>query len=186
MTIGTYQTSENPTPENNQEPVGIVISRFNWDGELDAGFGQNGYIRTTLPYSRALGSRLVMQRDDKILVGATFCEAWMSSHPYTVVLRYDAGERLAVSEFNETDVFRVYPNPFKESVTIDFTLDDPEILSMDLYSNDGRKVANLMKNQEFQGGYNSQKLDFPGALADGVYSLKVFNGNDAVTIKIVK
>ncbi|KGO97343.1 T9SS type A sorting domain-containing protein [Flavobacterium enshiense] len=186
MTIGTYQTIENPTPENTQEPDGIVISRYNWNGDLDTTFGQNGHITTTLINSRALRGQLVIQRDDKILVGATFCEAWMSCHPYTVVLRYDSGERLAATEFDKKNAFLVYPNPFKESVTIDFTLDQPEVLSMDLYSNDGRKVANLMENRDFQAGFNSQQLDFPRTLADGVYFLKVFNGNDAVTIKIVK
>ena len=110
----------------------------------------------------------------------------MSCHPHTVVFRYNPGGRLSASEFDENNAFLVYPNPFRENVTIDFKLDEPKILSMDLYSNDGRKVANLMKDKDFQAGFNSQQLDFPEALSDGVYFLKVFNGNDAVTIKIVK
>ncbi|HSD13141.1 MAG TPA: hypothetical protein VLB74_00690, partial [Flavobacterium sp.] len=141
IAAGTYETSENPTPENNQEPAAIVIARYDTNGDSDENFGNSGYITTTLNFNRAINGKITIQSDGKILAGTTFCEAWFSCHPHTVIFRYNPDERLANAEFGENNAFMIYPNPFRETVTIDFTLNQPEVLSMDLYSYDGRKVT---------------------------------------------
>lgn len=186
MASGTYETSENPSPSDNQEPVALVIARYEINGDLDSSFGNNGYITTTLNFRSALNDRITVQPDGKILVGATFCEAWMSCHPHTVVLRYDPEQRLSASDMDKNNAFVLYPNPFNETVTVDFTLDQSEVLAMDLYSYDGRKVVNLLKDQSFQAGFNSQKLAFPSTLAGGIYFLNIFNGRETFNIKIIK
>ncbi|UOK41144.1 MULTISPECIES: T9SS type A sorting domain-containing protein [Flavobacterium] len=186
IAAGTYETSENPDPTNNFEPVALGIVHFKTNGDLDSNFGNKGYITSILINSRALDGKLAIQPDGKILSGATFCEAWFSCHRHTVVFRNDPSGRLVVSEFDKNHPFLIYPNPFRETLTFDFTLNQPEVLSMDLYSFDGRKVTALLKDQGFKAGFNSQKLDFSGTLAAGIYFITVSGENETKNFRIVK
>lgn len=186
LVAGVYETSVNPSPDDNPTPSGIVIACYDSNGDLDLDFGQNGNIFTTIENHRVFDDKLAIQSDGKILVGATLSNAWFSTHPRAVVLRYDPAQKLSIPQFNSKRAFLLYPNPIEEMITLDFTLQQSEVLSIELYGNDGRKILNLLKNQEFQSGFNSQKLDLPGMLADGIYFLTIFNGTSTITIKIVK
>jgi len=186
LVAGVYETSVNPSPNDNTTPSGIVIVCYDANGDLDLDFGQNGNITTTIENHRVLDDQLVIQPDGKILVGATFSNAWFSTHPRAAVLRYDPAKKLSNPQFNSKRAFLIYPNPVGEMITLDFTLQQSEVLSIELYGNDGRKILNLLKKQEFQSGFNSQKLDLLGTLAEGVYFLTISNGTSATTIKIVK
>lgn len=76
--------------------------------------------------------------------------------------------------------------PHREITNMDFTLSHAKAVSIDLCRNEGREMANLIKYGDFQAGFNSQQLDLPGTIADGVYFFRIYDGNNAVTIKIVK
>ncbi|WP_162147247.1 T9SS type A sorting domain-containing protein [Flavobacterium enshiense] len=168
-------------------PVYVGITRYYTDGSLDTAFGVNGTAATsagdgTVAYTNSIA----LQSDGKIIAGATFTSAGGASYPATLLLRYNS-RLLGQSEFGlAKKEFVVYPNPVKEKVNIDFELGQSEVLSIDLYSNDGRKVANIMKDKDFQAGFNSQQLDFPETVAAGIYFLKVSGENETKNFRIVK
>ncbi|ESU24103.1 hypothetical protein FSS13T_20740 [Flavobacterium saliperosum S13] len=186
IVAGIYETSVNPSPSDNPTPTAVMIGCYDTNGYLDLDFGQNGYIITAIENHRVLDDKLAIQSDGKILVGATFSNAWFSTHPRAAVLRYNPDQNLSIPQFNNKSTFLLYPNPVGETVTIDFTLKQSEELSIDLYGNDGRKIVNLLKNQEFQSGFNSRKLEMPDNLSRGIYFLTISNGTNTVNIKIVK
>lgn len=183
---GIYETSVNPTPSDNPTPSAVVIACYDVYGGLDLNFGQNGYIITAVENHRVLDDRLVIQSDGRILVGATLSNAWFSTHPRAVVLRYDPSQELSNTENEKKQVFLLYPNPVKEVITLDFNTQQSEKLSIDLYDNSGRLISNLLKDQNFPTGNHSQKLDLPDTLAKGVYFLAISNGTNTTNIKIVK
>lgn len=183
---GIYETSVNPTPSDNPTPSAVIIACYDAYGGLDLNFGQNGYIITAVENHRVLDDKLVVQSDGKILVGATFSNAWFSTHPRAAVLRYNPAQELSNTEFNKNPAFLLYPNPVKEMITLDFNTKQPEMLSVDLYDSNGRLISNLLKDQNFPTGNHSQKLDLPDTLAEGVYFLAISNGTNITNIKIVK
>lgn len=183
---GTYETGENPTPINNQAPIGIDVSRYDEDGELDLTFGDNGHARSIIDFSRVHDCKLAIQADGKVLIGVGYCESWYSCHPASLVVRYDINTFLSNADELLTDAFLLYPNPVKEMITLDFNLQQSEVLFIDLYDSSGRLIFNLLKDQNFPAGTNSQKMYLPGALAGGVYFLAISNGMNTTTVKIVK
>lgn len=186
IVAGIYETSINPTPQDNPTPTAIIVARYDVDGDLDLNFGVDGYIKTPVDLHRVLNDKLVVQSDGKILVGATLSNPWFSTHPRAAVLRYNPNQVLSSTEFeNETD-FLLYPNPVKDVATLEFRLLQPKVLSIDLYDSNGRLISNLLKNQSFSQGANSHKLYLPGILANGVYFLSVSTKTNTTNIKLIK
>ena len=183
---GIYETSVNPTPSDNPTPSAVVIACYDTNGNLDLDFGQNGYIITAIENHRVLDDRLVVQSDGRILVGATLSNAWFSTHPRAVVLRYNPSQELSNTENEKKQGFLLYPNPIKEIITLDFNLQQSEIVSVDLYDSNGRLISNLLKDQNFPSGSNSQKLNLPDALSRGTYFLTISNGTKNTNIKLIK
>jgi uncharacterized delta-60 repeat protein len=182
---GTYQVTANPTPDTDPNPVGSAAGVLESNGNLDLTFGHDGFLKTILSGYRVLNNKIVVQSDGKIVMGITYCESWFSCHPHTVVLRYNPEQTLSNAESNINLAFLLYPNPVKEMITVDFTLQQPEVFSMDLYDINSRLISHLLKDQNFQAGFNSQKLNLP-ALLKGIYFLRISNGTNTTNIKLIK
>lgn len=61
-----------------------------------------------------------------------------------------------------------YPNPFNPSTTIQFGLDEPALVTLNIYNMLGQEVAILLDNEEMEEG--PQEIDFSaGDLPSGVY-----------------
>ncbi|WP_158626842.1 T9SS type A sorting domain-containing protein [Flavobacterium sp. GT3R68] len=179
VTVGTY--------ENSLGSSDIALARYESSGDLDSTFGTGGIVTTSLGASSRSGANAVsMQTDGKIIVGGSVSEAFLSSHPHSVILRYNSG-LLSNSEFDmQKKHFVAYPNPVNQVVNLDFNLNQSDELSIDLYDSNGRKVANLLKETAFESGKHSQKMELPGTLANGIYFLQISNGINTTNIKIVK
>lgn len=179
ITVGTY--------ENAAGSSDIALARYQANGNFDTTFGTGGIVTTSLGNSTRSGANaVVMQADGKIVVGGSVSEAFLSSHPHSVVLRYNSG-LLSNSEFDiQKQKFSAYPNPVNQIVNLDFNLNQSEELSVDLYDSNGRNIVNLLKQTAFESGAHSQKLELPGTLANGIYFLHISNGINTSNIKIVK
>lgn len=168
-------------------PNQIALSRYSGIGALDDTFGNNGIVTTSLGESVRVGtSSVTLQPDGKIVVGGTFCEAYLSCHPHSFMSRYHS---VILSETELTtpkNTFLAYPNPVNEVVTLDFNLNQSEVLSVNLYDSNGRKIACLRNETGFQTGRHSERLELPGTLSKGVYFLTVLKGNTVSSIRIVK
>jgi len=170
-------------------PVVIGLSRYQSNGLADSDFGNNGLVTTSAGNNtRGAATSVAIQMDGKIVVGATFSEAYLSSHPHTLVLRYGSGETLTDGSnlsFQKNN-FLVYPNPVKEILNLDFYLDQPAVLSANLYNAAGKKVANLLEDKAFNNGFGTQQFQVSEHLPQGVYFLKITNGTNTTNIKLIK
>jgi hypothetical protein len=72
----------------------------------------------------------------------------------------------------------VYPNPASEYVYIQIENDNFKEYQVDLIGNDGRVIKSLKSSNP------QEKIDISG-LNDGLYLLKVSNGNNQIFKKII-
>jgi hypothetical protein len=104
-----------------------------------------------------------------------------------VVLRYDSPTGIAEGENNLPDEYGIsitnYPNPFNSSTTIKYILPEPGHVRIDIYDLLGRKVQNLVKEEQ-QAGTHSIVFDASN-LSSGVYFSRIQAGNEIETRPIV-
>lgn len=187
LASGTYKVSENPTPDTEANPYGSIVGLLESNGNPDVAFGHGGFLKTIFSGYRVLNNKMAVQPDGKIVMGITYCESWFSCHPHTALLRYSPETTLAVTKPVWNDKFIVYPNPLNDGpLLVDFNLEDQIVLSVSLYDCYGKKIASLLDKKEFEKGINTQKMDLPTPLAEGVYFLKITDGTNTTTIKLIK
>lgn len=80
-------------------------------------------------------------------------------------------------------LFQNYPNPFRESTRIQFTVDAEETVRLDIFDVLGRRVKTLT-NQPYEQGLHS--MDFEtGNLASGVYIYRLKVGDNILSRKMM-
>jgi hypothetical protein len=95
-----------------------------------------------------------------------------------------ACETIGIEETMTQAGFIVFPNPFSENLSIEFSLDKPCKVSMMVYNNMGQVVARTVESQ-FQPGINRLHLESSN-LPPGFYFLRLQAGDVSVTRKIIK
>lgn len=83
----------------------------------------------------------------------------------------------------EIEGLQIYPNPVSTSFNVSYNLINSGNVSINLYSLNGQKVANLLSNGEVEGIHN-QLLAIPPSVSNGIYLLQI-NANGNVAFKKV-
>jgi hypothetical protein len=79
--------------------------------------------------------------------------------------------------------FRAYPNPFSESITIEYSLPEPSPIKISLYDIFGNEVDVIERNEYQQG---VQRVEYSGSkLSQGMYFLRVMAGTMTATERVV-
>lgn len=94
--------------------------------------------------------------------------------PTSVEEIYTAGHNLRLS---------AQPNPFGQSGKINLTLDASSYTSLDLYNAMGARVENIIGSYWEKGSYTIEYNT--KNLVNGVYYLKLINGNNSETLRII-
>ncbi len=87
------------------------------------------------------------------------------------------------NESVESNTLSVYPNPFNGDVNISYPLTNKTFINVSLTDMTGRSVYSFNSSQDagiFRHSING------GQLGSGVYILRIINGNDIKTIKLVR
>ncbi|MGN6568086.1 MAG: T9SS type A sorting domain-containing protein [Flavipsychrobacter sp.] len=109
-------------------PMHVFVFRDNADGSLDTTFGTRGYTIVAAPtgYYHALGYRLAIQKDGKIIVGGVLTGSGASDH--YCVFRFNANGGLDTT-FNGSGMQIAPPSPSAICVTTDVkVLDNGKIV----------------------------------------------------------
>lgn len=77
-----------------------------------------------------------------------------------------------------------YPNPFSGSTLIQFSINAPASLKIELWDLNGRKIK-LIAEGNFEKGNHEMVLDNTD-LSTGVYLLKLITSDNVITRKLVK
>lgn len=149
----------------------FALVRYDFNGSLDNTFGSNGIVATALDTTSSFGA-VAMQHDGKILAAGSTRVILSTSNTtaFSVLTRYISGlpngsVDLAVSG----NSLKIYPNPAKHEVTLEYSIDDPEKISIFLFNSLGRCETTFILNQIQQPGCHSQKIILPEYLSNGLY-----------------
>lgn len=149
-------------------------------GVTDNGFGLNGVVQTTL--SGGVGSDawgVEIQTDGKIVLGGTNITANPTNFMTFSVARY-LGDINTTStlETKLTSLVRIYPNPAKESFSIEcdqFSTDDVNVTIHDMSGKLIRTFTNTSTHQH---------VDVRG-LQEGIYQLRISSKNNSSYHKLI-
>lgn len=84
-----------------------------------------------------------------------------------------------VEEVQNNIKLNLYPNPAQEYISVDLTLENAEIVSLNIFNSLGQMVQKTDAEQLF-AGTNHKKIQLSSQLNPGVYLLQVQIGNSAV------
>lgn len=164
------------------DPTSFALLRYNNNGTVDSGFGENGFSITSIEtFDNDVIKSVALQSDGRIVA------AGGSSHNGMVVLRFLSGLNLGLLDFcNENYPLLIYPNPIHSEAMLQYKLTKDEKLSIVLYDILGRQVQTFVTNQLRTQGEHKEVLQFSSALSAGNYILSISNGQGSQQVKIVK
>lgn len=164
----------------------VCLVRLMQNGQIDSTFNGIGKVITPIPNHNYSGYKGVLQPDGKLIVS---CMATISQSDIReiMILRYTIGSTIGKVELklNVGDVV-VYPNPFSNHATLQFSLLKDSKLTISLINMLGVKVADLANKTQFMAGENEIILNGYSDLPNGQYFVVISSSNGNVSIPIVK
>jgi Secretion system C-terminal sorting domain/Domain of unknown function (DUF5122) beta-propeller len=162
------------------------LIRYNGDGSLDAGFGNNGIISTFINnYYAICNAALFLPEGRVVLAGSSFNG---NDNDFAVV-RYITDLYTEVINFQSPSntVGYIYPNPVHEGkVTLQYELPAEENVSLSLLDVYGREVVDYFTNKKSSAGKHTEELALPNNCPSGFYLLFLKTEHGNVSIKLDK
>ncbi len=100
----------------------------------------------------------------------------------TVYQQYPAGIK---NVKNQSTAFTIFPNPAKEQIAISYNLKQSGNIEVNLYSCDGREIANLCNNIACEGN-NTQTIKLPASINPGMYFIQVIADGESSVQRVIK
>lgn len=164
----------------------IAIAKYKSDGRLDATFGNKGKL-LLLDYNKdtSIPHVFLKQIDHKIIFGGYITNEVEGSDFQLVrfLSDFNVGTFSPSVIANET---LIYPNPIKNTTTLEYTLENTEILTIQLTDLQGQILKTYLQNHPQTAGTYQQQIDLPTYLPTGVYILNLIFPNGQVAVKVFK
>lgn len=156
------------------ESYDLLISRFNSDGSPDSTFGTNGWTRTGIAINtREYGFAMAFQSNYDILLAGSSKELSAGNYDF-ITARYIGDHSLGTGKDNivQNKLIHIYPNPSSNKITIEYHLDFPDHITVNLFNILGENIKLLINEEKSESGHHKRTIDV-GALKSGVYLLKL-------------
>lgn len=161
----------------------FAIVRYNSDGTLDNTFDTNGKVTTDFG-SDEVGRCVSIDPNGKILVAG---HSGVSANSDFAAARYISGLVVGVLDFSAEDqTALIYPNPIQNRVTLEYSLIQEEILSIELYDISGKLVKTFIDQESRHKGEHKEDLNFEESIPAGQYVLVIDNGVRNLSVKVIK
>ena len=163
----------------------ITLIRYNTNGKLDYDFGDRGKQR---PYLSLHGSRVasIALQDNKVILAGNLR---LESRPNSdfLLIRFLSDFRVGTVNFQtKTNNALVYPNPIQTEATLEYTLENPETLTIQLTDLTGRILKTYLQKEPQKAGDYQQEIDLPNDLPKGFYYIRLVAENGHHVVKVVK
>ncbi len=99
---------------------------------------------------------------------------------------YKLNEAASVKENTVLNNITIFPNPFKNTTKIEFTLSENSIIEIELYDINGRKIQELFKGNMTTGKHTVELNAEHLGLSKGTYTVGFGNGQKIFYKKIIK
>ena len=91
------------------------------------------------------------------------------------------------SEFSSGFKADVYPNPFKESFILEYSLTKPTTVEASIFDITGKEMATVLKNTQKPAGKHSETISAKDYnLKSGIYLLRINMNGQVVTKRIIR
>ncbi len=145
------------------ESFRFALVRYHPDGSLDAGFGK---VTTAFQVGNDKAFAVAIQADGKIVA------AGGSSSNDFALARYLPGPVVGLADAPfSSHAALMYPNPAAEVITVEYSLDSAEPVSIDLYDQQGKVIRTFVRQERQTAGWHTQSLWLPPGLSSGRYVL---------------
>lgn len=163
-----------------------MLARVNSDGTVDNTFGTNGQVTTAFDaFDYADLTSVTLQPDLRILVTGGVGD--FAAQLDIATARYLSGLNLGVADFNANGIIPlIYPNPVKQIETLEYTLLQNEVISIELLNLNGSIVKTFVANAQRTSGAQRETLEFPADLAAGNYIIRLSSATGQHQIQLVK
>jgi uncharacterized delta-60 repeat protein len=148
----------------------FALARYLPNGSLDPTFNGSGKTATAFgPVSSDQATAVILQPDGKIVAGG-----FADSCVCFALARYFSGLSVSTSApANEAYGLSVYPNPVSDQITMVFTLEEPEYLSIQLADLTGQILYTDKHSSPWDAGRHEQSMLIPASIPAGLYWLIV-------------
>lgn len=162
----------------------LALARFNGDGSFDNSFGVDGKVTTSFGTSSCRGNSVAFSPDGKIVLAGT---AVNGTDQDFAVARYISGLNVGIIDLSLTNATPlIYPNPIAEHATLEYTLQNAELISVHLFDMQGKMVQTFIERQHQAAGEHQQAIDLREDLPAGSYLLAISSAKGRLTVQVVK
>lgn len=183
------------TPEGNLLAVGtarndcqnfdLMLAKFDQNGVLDPGFGENGFVLADFGENQDGVNDALWLPDGKLMVAGSGVNMHRSLTEF-LLARFRFGQNVGTSTIDgnlETPI--VFPNPTDGSrINLHYTLLAPSEVTIDLFSISGAHLGSLY-SQSQAPGLQKIELDLPLGLPKGQYLAAVQTATDRSFVKFI-
>ncbi|MEO8516725.1 MAG: T9SS type A sorting domain-containing protein [Flavobacterium sp.] len=160
----------------------FAISRYNADGSVDTAFGLNGELNTVIGVNSSINC-ILLQSDNKIVVGGNSFDGTSD----LITLARFTNTNLGVVDFNnQKNSLLIYPNPIETSATLNFTLKESQVISIELFDLQGKLVQTITKDKMYTSGNQKSPINLNQNFKTGSYILKMSSATGNQSIQIIK
>lgn len=159
----------------------FAMALYNTDGTLFNGFDTDGKLTTSIGSASGINS-LSWTSDGKILAGGY---ANTDGAFDFALARYGPSGVKGIEDPEVSNVI-TYPNPFDQNITIEYTLNSPKKMSIELVDIHGKVVEVLLSNQLQEAGTYTQNMIVPTDLPAGNYFIVLSSTEGSNVMKVVK
>jgi len=162
----------------------LALARLNENGTFDNTFDDDGIFSLIHPGISTVIFSAAMQPDGKIISAGTFNDGGINQ---VMLFRTLTGLTTATHDVEEVVVeVSLYPNPVSEILVLKYSLQKTEQLQITLCDVMGRKIDQLLNQQERHAGNHEELLKLNKAFSPGLYFVKMETGRGVKVIPIVK
>ncbi|MCB0705067.1 MAG: T9SS type A sorting domain-containing protein [Saprospiraceae bacterium] len=168
------------TSNQNQSLSSLVVVKLNADGTRNEDWGLNGIVFYDFNGLDNFGIGSAVQPDGKIV------SASWSHGGQLIAIRYLNPDITAVTNISPAATgIQFYPNPSSgNTVTLEYVLQSPSDIQVDLFNALGQQIAVLIKGSR-SSGLNTEALKLPSGLSTGIYLIQIKSNQGISTQQLV-
>jgi len=159
---------------NANNDLELAFARYEGDGKLEKSFT----FKKDFGASDDMANTVLVQPDGKILVGGTINNNFS-------VMRYMGALSTPDILIPKSSV-RLYPNPFKNQMELEFSLNREDQISIQMLNTKGEVIQTFIQNQRQYPGPQKHHLLIANDLPKGIYFIRIFGVSYQLSIKVVK
>lgn len=160
----------------------FTSSRYYSNGALDTTYGISGYLSTPINVFSGINDGLITNDGKLLFTGFSYD----GSGVLATQARY-TGLVLGTLVFTDNkNSFLVYPNPIQEEATFEYTLNNEEIISIDIVDMKGKIVQKVIEKQTQVSGNHKQTISLSNDMSQGNYFLRFSSQSGQKSVQIIK